>query len=97
MIPKAEEALEGKYNGHPAALEYLARPDGTVSLTHVIQIRNEEAGTWYEAFVDAHSGEILSVTNFVSDATVRCVCLCHSYQLNSWIVQRPPHHKRNPP
>ncbi|RDB26236.1 Extracellular metalloproteinase 9 [Hypsizygus marmoreus] len=70
-IPKTEEALDGKYNGHPASLEYLARPDGSVSLTHVIQIQNEETGTWFEAFVDAHSGEIVSVTDFVSDATYK--------------------------
>ncbi|KAF5379696.1 hypothetical protein D9615_005730 [Tricholomella constricta] len=71
VIRKAEEVLEGKYNGHPAALEYLARPDGSVALTHVVQIQNEEAGTWYEAFVDAHSGEILTVTDFVTDATYK--------------------------
>ncbi|KAG5638544.1 hypothetical protein H0H81_012045 [Sphagnurus paluster] len=69
VIPTAEAALEGKYNGHPATLEYLARPDGSVALTHVVQIQNEETGTWYEAFVDAHSGEVLTVTDFVSDAT----------------------------
>jgi extracellular elastinolytic metalloproteinase len=61
--------LEGKYNDHPGALEYLALSDGSVALAHVIQVQNDEAGTWYEAFVDAHSGEILSVTDFVSDAS----------------------------
>ncbi|KAG5644638.1 hypothetical protein DXG03_008020 [Asterophora parasitica] len=74
-ISKAEATLEGKYNGHPAALEYLARPDGSVALTHVVQIQNEQAGTWYEAFVDAHSGEILTVTDFVSDATYKVLPL----------------------
>ncbi|KAG5637554.1 hypothetical protein H0H81_004185 [Sphagnurus paluster] len=68
-VTAAEAALEGKYNNHPASLEYLARPDGSVSLTHVVQIQNEQAGTWYEAFVDAHSGDVLTVTDFVSDAT----------------------------
>ncbi|KAF5388274.1 hypothetical protein D9615_000288 [Tricholomella constricta] len=74
-IAKAEEVLEGKYNDHPPSLEYLARPDGTVSLVHVVQIRNEEAGTWYEAFVDAHSGDVLSVTDFVADAAYRVLPL----------------------
>ncbi|KAG6907055.1 hypothetical protein DXG01_010741 [Tephrocybe rancida] len=71
IIPAAEEALDGTYNGHPTSIEYLAREDGSVALTHVLQIQNEETGTWYEAFVDAHTGEILSVTNFVSDATYK--------------------------
>jgi extracellular elastinolytic metalloproteinase len=70
ILLKTEELLEGKYNGHPPTLEYLARPNGFVSLVHVVQIRNEEADTWYEAFIDAHSGELLSITDFVSDASV---------------------------
>jgi extracellular elastinolytic metalloproteinase len=70
-IPKAEQALHGKFNGHPPTVEYLAQGDGSVALAHVIQIQNEEAGTWYEAFVDAHSGKLLSITNFVADASVR--------------------------
>lgn len=70
VIAKAEDALDGKYNNHPTSLEYLARPDGSVSLVHVIQIQNEEVNSWYEAYVDAHSGEILSVTDFTADASV---------------------------
>lgn len=70
LIPKVEELLEGKYNGYPTTLEYLARADGSVSLVHGIQIQNTQTDTWYEAFVDAHSGELLSVTDFVSDASV---------------------------
>jgi extracellular elastinolytic metalloproteinase len=69
-IPKAEQSLEGKYNDHPPTMEYLAKADGSVALTHVVQIQNDQAGTWYEAFVDAHSGELLSVTDFVAEASV---------------------------
>ncbi|KAF6759634.1 hypothetical protein DFP72DRAFT_788093, partial [Ephemerocybe angulata] len=61
-----EEQLEGKYNNHPTTLEYLACPDGTAALTHVVQIQNEEANSWYEAFIDAHTGELLSVTDFTA-------------------------------
>ncbi|KAG5653645.1 hypothetical protein H0H81_011747 [Sphagnurus paluster] len=70
-ITAAEAALEGKYNGHPPTLEYVARPDGSVALTHVVQIQSDQTGAWYEAFVDAHSGDVLSVTDFVSDATYK--------------------------
>ncbi|KDQ25228.1 hypothetical protein PLEOSDRAFT_1045914 [Pleurotus ostreatus PC15] len=68
-ISIAENALDGKRNEHPAALEYYAKPDGSVVLTHVLQVQNEAADTWYEAFVDAHSGEVVSVTDFVADAS----------------------------
>ncbi|TEB05106.1 metalloprotease [Coprinellus micaceus] len=65
------ESLNGKYNGHPTTVEYLARPDGTAALTHVIQIQNADENTWYEAFVDAHSGELLSITDFSAEAAYR--------------------------
>ncbi|KAL4252742.1 Extracellular metalloproteinase [Abortiporus biennis] len=73
-IQIAESKLNGKHDAQnfPApTLEYLARPDGSAALTHVFQVRNEEAGTWYEAFVDAHSGELVSITDFVAKATYR--------------------------
>ncbi|KAF9008256.1 Fungalysin metallopeptidase-domain-containing protein [Cyathus striatus] len=78
-IAAAEEALDGKYNDWPSTLEYLARDDGTAALTHVVQIRNEETGTWYEAFVDAHSAEVLSVTDFVARATYKVLPLTKEY------------------
>ncbi|KAG6845471.1 hypothetical protein H0H87_008831 [Tephrocybe sp. NHM501043] len=66
IIPIAEKVLDGKYNGHPPTLEYFAQPDGTAVLTHVVQIQNEDLGTWYEAFVDAHDGQFRSLTDFVA-------------------------------
>ena len=69
-IATAEKALDGTHNGHPATLEFLIQPDGSAALTHVIQIQNESAGTWVEAFVDAHSNKVLSVTDFVAKSSV---------------------------
>ncbi|KAH6901627.1 metalloprotease [Coprinopsis sp. MPI-PUGE-AT-0042] len=71
FLPQVEEMLEGKYNGHPTSLEYLARPDGSAALTYVAQIQNEEENKWYEAFIDAHTGELVSVTDFTAEASYR--------------------------
>ncbi|KAI9428469.1 Fungalysin metallopeptidase-domain-containing protein [Lactarius indigo] len=68
-IATAEKALDGTHNGHPATLEFLIQPDGSAVLTHVIQIQNEHTGTWVEAFVDAHSNKVVSVTDFVAKAS----------------------------
>ena len=73
VIPKVEEALDGKRNAVAPTVEYLALQDGTVALVHVFQVQNDAAGTWYAAHVDAHSGELISVTDFVSHATVGSV------------------------
>ncbi|KAF6746897.1 metalloprotease [Ephemerocybe angulata] len=71
VIPDIEKLLEGKYNGHPSSLAYLARPDESASLVHVVQIENEETGTWYQAYVDAHDGQLLSAVDFVAHASYR--------------------------
>lgn len=69
-IASAESTLSGTFNQFPPTLEYLVKDDNTVVLTHVIQIENEETGAWFEAFVDAHTGNVVSVTDFVSKASV---------------------------
>ncbi len=65
-----EAALDGAYNGFPTTVEYIARPDGLIALTHVIQIQNKDTNTWFAAHVDAHSGDLISVIDFVADLTV---------------------------
>ena len=70
FLPKIEAQLGGKWNDHPIALKYLARPDGSAALVHVVQIQNETVSSWYEAYMDAHSGELSSVTDFTAEASV---------------------------
>ncbi|KAG7097960.1 hypothetical protein E1B28_005271 [Marasmius oreades] len=71
VIPKTEEVLEGKKNEIEPTLEYHALADGSVALAHVFQVQNDEAGTWYKAFVDAHTGDLISVTDYVADASYK--------------------------
>ncbi|KAG6860550.1 hypothetical protein C0995_009944 [Termitomyces sp. Mi166 len=70
-ISKAEESLLGTHNGHPTSLQYIAKSDGSAALTHAIQIQNETAVTFYEAFVDAHSGELIHITDYKAPASYR--------------------------
>lgn len=78
VIPKVEEALQGKLNDIPPSLEYLALDDGRVALVHVFQVVNDDSNSWYEAYVDAHTGEFLSVTDFVSHASVSSCQPCQN-------------------
>ncbi|KAJ7093265.1 Fungalysin metallopeptidase-domain-containing protein [Mycena belliarum] len=68
-IAAAEATLDGTFNQHPPTLEFLALEDGALALTHVVQIQNDATGAWVEAFVDAHSGNVLSITDFVTKAS----------------------------
>ena len=63
--------MNGKFNEHPATLEFVAKEDNSLALAHVVQIQNDETGAWFEAFIDAHSGELVHVTDFVTKASVR--------------------------
>ncbi|SJL18088.1 uncharacterized protein ARMOST_21660 [Armillaria ostoyae] len=71
LVSKVEEILLGAYG--IMSLEYLAQPGRSVALTHIIQVQNDDANAWYKAFIHAHSGEIFSVTDFVSEATFTVV------------------------
>lgn len=69
VIGIAENAFDGKYRNHPGSLEYFVKSDDSIVLTHTIKIDVPSTGKWYEAFVDANSGEIVSVTDYTADAT----------------------------
>ena len=73
IVPALQDSLQCKLYDHPPALQYLIRPNQTVALTHVAQFRNHETDTWVEVFACAHSGKILSITNFVAHASYNVV------------------------
>lgn len=73
VLPQLEESLNAKYNNLNATLEYYVQPSGDVALTHVIQLQNKETGAWLEAFIDAHSGDLVSVSDFVAHASYTVV------------------------
>ncbi|CAA7265706.1 unnamed protein product [Cyclocybe aegerita] len=68
LLP-VEKVLRGEARSESAHLAYLARSDGLASLVHLVEVINLKEGRWFEAYIDAHSGELLSVTNFVSRAS----------------------------
>ncbi|KAF7342123.1 Extracellular metalloproteinase [Mycena venus] len=70
-ISAAEKALDGTHNKIPTTLEYLVNADNTATLIHVVQVQNQAKGTWYEAFVDAHSGKFISAIDLVANAAYR--------------------------
>ncbi|KAF9486175.1 hypothetical protein BDN70DRAFT_916399 [Pholiota conissans] len=68
-IATAETVIGGKFNDFPPTVEFFVKPDNTVVLTHVVQIRDEDAGIWVEAFVDAHENKLVSIVDFVTKAS----------------------------
>ncbi|EJC99667.1 uncharacterized protein FOMMEDRAFT_127852 [Fomitiporia mediterranea MF3/22] len=64
-ISAAEKQLGATHNGFPTGLEFFAKDDGSVVLTHVVQVENVH---WLETFVDAQSGEVVGVNDFTADS-----------------------------
>lgn len=78
-IATAERTLGGVFNGHAPSLEFVALQDGSVALTHVVQVENATTGAWLEAFVDAHENKVQTVTDFVAKASCRCCSMNGAY------------------
>ena len=92
-ITTAEKQLDGKFDADnfPApTLEYFAKEDNTAALVHTFQVRNEAAGTWFEAFVDAHSGELVSVTDFVNKASYLVLPIWKEYPTDGFETLTDP-------
>ncbi|KXN84342.1 hypothetical protein AN958_12696 [Leucoagaricus sp. SymC.cos] len=71
LISKLETNLEAEHEPVPQvpSLGWFAMDDNTVALVHVLQFKNLSSGVWFEAYVDAHTGKVISATDFVSDAS----------------------------
>ena len=67
-IKAAESKLNATYNDFPTGLEFLAKDDGSVTLTHVIQVKNDH---WMEAFIDAQTGDVVGMVDFTAESGVR--------------------------
>lgn len=66
----AEEQLTAYHKDVPApVLKYFGMEDGSAALVHAFQLKGE-SGEWLEALVDAHSGKLVSMVDYVSHATV---------------------------
>lgn len=73
-IKTAESQLEANlFSEVEPKLEYLAKEDGSAVLTHVLQVQDESTFNFYEAYVNAHTGEVESVVDFTADATFRAI------------------------
>lgn len=90
VLPQLEESLNAKYNNLNATLEYYVQPSGDVALTHVIQLQNKETGAWLEAFIDAHSGDLVSVSDFVAHASYTVVPVTKDNLDNGLVTLRDP-------
>ncbi|CAE6394155.1 unnamed protein product [Rhizoctonia solani] len=89
-IAKAESVTGAKYNEWPTSLEYFAKDDDHIVLTHVVQVRNRESPEFYGVYVDANSGEVVNVIDFVIDASYRVVPFNLQDPTKGYSVQTDP-------
>ena len=70
-IPAAELALSSVHNNFPPITSYLLVSARTLALVHAIQIQNKDLGTSVRAYINAHSGAFMGLTEFVSKVDYR--------------------------
>ncbi|KAJ3517106.1 hypothetical protein NLJ89_g723 [Agrocybe chaxingu] len=74
VLPKIQSDLNAtKPEGSEPTLEYFVQSNGSVVLAYVVQLRNPLTGATFEVFVDAISGVVLSITDFVAHASYTVV------------------------
>ncbi|CAE7096204.1 unnamed protein product [Rhizoctonia solani] len=72
-IAKAEAVTGAKYNSFPVGLEYFAKDDDQIVLTHSVQVQNATTMESYLVYVDASNGEVVNVVDFTSKASYRVI------------------------
>jgi Peptidase propeptide and YPEB domain len=72
-IASAEQQLGGTPNNKVPTLEYYSLPNGDMVLTYVVEVQTASGDHWYEAFVDATTGEIRGANDFVAAASYNAV------------------------
>ncbi|KAG8952448.1 hypothetical protein FRC04_004508 [Tulasnella sp. 424] len=70
-ISTVETHLGAKHNGFPIKTEYVFQDTDHTALAYIVQVRNDKS--WLEAFVDADSGKVVNVIDFVAHASYRAV------------------------
>ncbi|CEL54202.1 hypothetical protein RSOLAG1IB_11600 [Rhizoctonia solani AG-1 IB] len=68
-IAKAETLTGAKYNSFPVGLEYFAKDNDQVVLTHTVQVQNTATMEWYLVYIDASSGEVVNLVDFTAKAS----------------------------
>ncbi|KIM34310.1 hypothetical protein M408DRAFT_93800 [Serendipita vermifera MAFF 305830] len=69
----AQEKLSGTHSGKAPTLEYYVLSNGNMALTYVVEVQTADGNHWYEAFVDAATGDIRGSNDFVADAAYLAV------------------------
>ncbi|CAE6456393.1 unnamed protein product [Rhizoctonia solani] len=68
-IRRAESATGAKYNSCPLVLEYFIKDTGDAVLSYSVEVQNEETHEWYSVHIDASSGDVVNVIDFVHRLT----------------------------
>ncbi|KAI8903361.1 Fungalysin metallopeptidase-domain-containing protein [Gorgonomyces haynaldii] len=57
----------------PAKIEYLELPNNVISKAHVFQVRDDANAIWKQVSVDASTGQVVRVVDYVNYATYRAI------------------------
>jgi len=70
-IERAEEQLAGNWDGTTSKLEYVHTDDDAFILSRSVQLWENDEGHLLEAFIDAHTGDVVLVNDFTTSITYK--------------------------
>ncbi|CAE6441585.1 unnamed protein product, partial [Rhizoctonia solani] len=80
-----------KYNSFPVGLEYFAKDNDQVVLTHTVQVQNTATMEWYLTYIDASSGEVVNLVDFTAEASYRVIPFTSQDPRDGFQVITNPH------
>ncbi|KAI8913275.1 Fungalysin metallopeptidase-domain-containing protein [Gorgonomyces haynaldii] len=76
-LDKAAAIAKAQFNApkdeHPATLEYIEIPGDKIIKAHVFQVRDDANAIWKQVSVDAASGQVVRVVDYINSATYRAI------------------------
>ncbi|CAE6475441.1 unnamed protein product [Rhizoctonia solani] len=90
-IAKAETLTGVKYNSFPVGLEYFAKDNDQVVLTHTVQVQNTTTMESYLVYVDAMNGEVVNMVDFTTKASYRAIPFASQDPRGGFKVINDPH------
>lgn len=60
-----------QYNGWPVKQQYVFQETDHAAYAYVVQVRNDKS--WFNAYIDAATGNVVNVVDFVAHASYRVV------------------------
>jgi Zn-dependent metalloprotease len=81
----------------PAKMTYIQLPSGTITYAHQFQLRDDAQERWVQVSVDAKTGQVVQVVDFVNQASFKVIALPRVTPLDGFVTVTDPANEKASP